>query len=296
MTIEADIKREVRTFYDSIGWSEVGPGVYQNARYEDLRPVSRAYIHKCHLRVGRHLPAAGRLLLDAGSGPIQYPEYLEYSRGYGRRVCLDISIVALREARQRIGERGLFVVGDLAYLPFASDTFEGVVSLHTLHHLPESEHEQGVAELSRVLAPGGGAAVVYSWGDGGWLMRLMAPFIRGMSRVVRRYHRRRRMAPQDLQGPERTGAPAVPKKTHTHKHGYRWARRRLGYLPGFEVRVWRSVNTAFMRAFIHERALGRLMLSLLYRCEEAAPHLMGRIGQYPMLIFSKPGEGVPELR
>jgi SAM-dependent methyltransferase len=120
---ELNIKQDVRKFYDDIGWKEIGEGVYQNARYEDLRPVSWDYIHKCHLRVCRHLSPNGRYLLDAGSGPIQYPEYLEYSRGYQARVCADISIVALAEARQRIGDRnsggqGLFVVADVANLPF----------------------------------------------------------------------------------------------------------------------------------------------------------------------------------
>jgi hypothetical protein len=72
-------KQQVREFYDQIGWSQAGEGLYQNARYEDLRPVSRDYIHKCHLRVKRHLAPSGDFLLDAGSGPVQWPEYLTYS-------------------------------------------------------------------------------------------------------------------------------------------------------------------------------------------------------------------------
>jgi hypothetical protein len=84
MTTNSDIqiKQQVRQFYDEIGWQEIGEGVYQNARYEDLRPVSWEYIHKCHLRVGRYLSPNGRFMLDAGSGPIQYPEYLDYGKDY----------------------------------------------------------------------------------------------------------------------------------------------------------------------------------------------------------------------
>ena len=87
-------KQQVREFYDQIGWSQVSGGLYQNARYEDLRPVSREYIHKCHLRVNRHLAPQGDLFLDAGSGPVQWPEYLTYSDGYLFRVCADVSITA----------------------------------------------------------------------------------------------------------------------------------------------------------------------------------------------------------
>jgi SAM-dependent methyltransferase len=129
-------KQQVREFYDQIGWSQAGEGLYQNARYEDLRPVVQEYIHKCHLRVNRYLDSAGDLLLDAGSGPVQWPEYLTYSEGYRYRVCADLSITALREARQRLGNKGLYVVMDIAHLPFHSDVFDGIVSLHTIHHLP----------------------------------------------------------------------------------------------------------------------------------------------------------------
>jgi len=46
MNTESDIKQDVREFYDQVGWQQVSEGVYQNARYEDLRPVSREYIHQ----------------------------------------------------------------------------------------------------------------------------------------------------------------------------------------------------------------------------------------------------------
>ena len=56
---DQEVKQQVRAFYDQVGWKTVGEGLYQNARYEDLRPVSREYIHRCHLRVNRHLQPTG---------------------------------------------------------------------------------------------------------------------------------------------------------------------------------------------------------------------------------------------
>ncbi|HEX7555044.1 MAG TPA: class I SAM-dependent methyltransferase, partial [Leptolinea sp.] len=158
-----DIKQQVRTFYDQVGWKSVGEGVYQNARYEDLRPVSHEYIHRCHLRVNRYLSPVGSLLLDAGSGPVQYPEYLTYSEYYQHRVCLDISILALKEARQRLAEHGLYVVADVANLPFKPEAFDGLVSLHTLHHLPLTEQRKAYIEFMRVLSPGRTAVVINGW-------------------------------------------------------------------------------------------------------------------------------------
>jgi SAM-dependent methyltransferase len=291
VTTDLDIKQRVREFYDSVGWTQVAEGVYQNARYEDLRPVSREYIHGCHLRVGRHLPASGGLLLDAGSGPIQYPEYLEYSRGYRRRVCLDISQLALVEARARIGAHGLFVVGDIAHLPFRADVFDGAVSLHAVHHLPAEEHRRGFSEFVRVLRPSGRGVVVYSWGKRAPLTRLTGPLIDlsfWLQDKVRRWRGRGGAAAEGFE-PKRTAsakdAALQAAGTFTHKFDYAWVRDNLASLPGLEVRVWRSVSTAFLRAFIYRQLLGRLWLRILFRLEELAPHAFGRWGQYPMILF-----------
>jgi SAM-dependent methyltransferase len=284
MSAEADVKARVREFYDSVGWRQVGEGLYQNARYEDLRPVSRDYIHRCHLRVARFLAPSGRFLLDAGSGPIQYPEYLEYSKCYSRRVCLDLSRLALQEARGRIGDHGLFLVGDVASLPFSNDAFGGMVSLHTVHHLPPREHRLAFLEFARVLEPGAVGVVVYSWGSRSFLMRLMAGPIALAFWAQRLYRRLRRETP--LEGEAESGGPAA---TFTYKHDPRWVRRELGDLPGLEIRVWRSVSTSFLRAFIHRRLGGATILRAVYAIEERLPHLLGRLGQYPAILIRKPG-------
>ena len=62
--VMSEIKQEVREFYNQVGWQEVSDGIYQNAAHEDLRPVSRDYIHKCHMRILRHIKPGGKLLLD----------------------------------------------------------------------------------------------------------------------------------------------------------------------------------------------------------------------------------------
>ena len=290
---ESDVKRQVREFYDSVGWKQVGSGLYQNARYEDLRPVSREYITRCHLRVNRYLKRTGKYLLDAGSGPIQYPQYIEYSSGYQYRVCLDISILALDEARERIGSHGLFVVGDAANLPFKPEAFDGLVSLHTVHHLPAGEQRQAFNEFDRVLAPGGKGVVVYSWGDNALIVRITQPFIRLAFFLQRSYGRIRRKregtsSQGEIQYGDGSAQPAKTTGTFTYKHDYHWMRQELSDLPGLQVVVWRSVSTAFMRAFVYRRLWGRWWLRLLYWLEERAPNLFGRIGQYPLIIISKP--------
>lgn len=298
MTVDTDIKRQVREFYDQVGWKEVGEGVYQNAHYEDLRPVAREYIHRCHLRVSRHLKPSGRFLLDAGSGPIQYPEYLEYSRGYRYRVCADISILALQEARKRIGDHGLFVVADVANLPFKPEVFDGVVSLHTIHHLPETEHLQAYRELYRALAPGSSAVVVNGW-PSSVLMEFFNPLIRLGNRVRNRLGKKdggegRKEArvesskASDSTNPDVRGStPDNRKGTFTNRHDVAWVKGEVGAYMPVEIRVWRSVSVRFLRALIHPRLGGRLWLRLLFWLEERFPHYFGERGQYPLIIIEK---------
>ncbi len=291
MNAPRDIRAEVKAFYEEVGWREIGEGLYQNARYEDLRPVARQYIRRCHLRVSRHLPAQGKRLLDAGSGPIQYPEYLEYSRKHGERVCLDLSRRALLEARRRIGAHGRFVVGDIAALPFVGGAFDGLVSLHTLHHLPGSEQPRALAEMVRVLAPDGRGVAVYSWGDHSPLMRLTHLPIRVALGILRWLRRLRLARPAN---PALAGqGDQAPTGTFTCQVPYRELRKALGFVPGLEFVVWRTVSTSFLRAFIHRRLGGVIWLRLLYALEELFPHVLGRIGQYAMIVFHRPGLGSP---
>lgn len=286
--MDKDIKQEVRQFYDRVGWQKVASGVYQNARYEDLRPVASEYIHRCHLRVNRHLKQGGRLLLDAGSGPIQYPEYLTFSETYQKRVCLDISIVALKEARQRIGERGLFVVADVANLPFKARVFDGIVSLHTLHHLPQADQVKAYDDLYRVLAPERSMVLVNGWTDSplmnrtGWLVRFA-------DRVRWRLEKPRRELllekKDDENGAEKKAAE--PKGTFIQKQNAAWLRAQLDGKMEYKILVWRSVNMHFLRALIHPKLGGKLWLRLLFWLEERFPKWFGENGQYPLVVIYK---------
>jgi ubiquinone/menaquinone biosynthesis C-methylase UbiE len=294
----SEVKQEVKQFYDQVGWKLVGADVYQNARYEDLRPVSRQYIHECHLRVMRHLSPSGRFLLDAGSGPVQYPEYLEYSRDYQYRVCADISLTALQEARKRLGDRGLYVVADVANLPFKAEVFDGVVSLHTIHHLPEEEHLRAFRELYRVLAQGKKAVVVNGWSASRWV-NYFEPLIRFANRLRHVFARlgwtveesvdeTNDAAGQRKAGRGKTGG--TPKGTFTSKHDAEWVKRDVGHYMPVEILVWRSVTVRFMRALIHPRLGGRALLRWLYALEERYPRYFGEHGKYPLIVIQKPEE------
>lgn len=270
-----DTKQKVREFYDEVGWMQENDGHYQNARFEDLRPVSREYIHKTRLRVLNGLIPTGRYILDAGSGPVQYEEYKTYSQGYEKRVCLDISIQALREARTRIGGHGMYVVGDLANLPFKKDTFDGAVSMHAIHHLALPEHLRAYAEIHRVLAPGRTAAIVNGWNDP-FLSRMAEPLIGIMRKLSGRAEKRKKEWSNE----------EIPAGTFVEKMTPEWLRHEIGSQITIEIKPWRSLSTRFLRWFVRPLG-GRMFLKFVFWLEDAFPGFFAENGQYPLIVVRK---------
>lgn len=279
------VRQQVRQFYDEVGWQITVEGVYQNARYEDLRPVSAEYIRKCHLRVNRHLAKEGQFLLDAGSGPVQYPEYATYSAGYAYRVCADLSIVALQEARKRLGSHAACVVADVSRLPFSAEAFAGVVSLHTLHHLQADGQLQAYREVHRVLMRGASAVLVNGWTHSR-LMNAARPLMLLLERLGLWIARLRGRADASEEGQKKKNT-ATATGTYIKKLDADWLRSELGDVMQFDIRVWRSVSVRFLRAFVYRPLAGKLWLRILYALEERWPHYFGEQGQYPMVIINK---------
>jgi SAM-dependent methyltransferase len=277
---DSSVQKDVRKFYDAVGWQQISEGVYQNAQYEDLRPVSSEYIHNCHLRINKYLKHTGKFLLDAGCGPIQYPEYLTYSEGYKFRVCLDISIVALKDARERINGHGLFVVADIAHMPFKSDVFNDAVSLHTIHHLPPEEYRPAYFEIKRVLKPDATAVVVNGWSESA-IMRLFRLPMRFMEKLFRTAENdQKRIGSSEEEQPKPAGT-FVNKLTASN------LRQLLGDDFPITIRVWRSVSVRFLRAMIQPVLFGKFLLKVLYIKEEWFPGFFGIYGQYPLITFRK---------
>ncbi len=96
-----------------------------------------------------------RSILDVGSGAGQIAKHLlKYADSGASVTCFDISFEMLRRARNRLQStvpRNL--VADLAHLPFADGSFDCITCGYVLEHLPDPR--PGLAELARVLAPGG---------------------------------------------------------------------------------------------------------------------------------------------
>jgi ubiquinone/menaquinone biosynthesis C-methylase UbiE len=91
-------------------------------------------------------------VLDVGCGNGRYLAELR-SRGHRGFVCgADLSEGMLRTARPNAGDAPL-LVSDAQALPFASDSFDVLLSMHMLYHVPD--RAQALTEMRRVVRPGG---------------------------------------------------------------------------------------------------------------------------------------------
>lgn len=254
------VEDEVHDFYEKTGWNAETDSVYSDARlWEDLRPSAAEYVSACRRRVLEFLPSDGARLLDAGSGPIQYPEYLEYSAGFAKRVCVDLSQRALDEARKRLGDRGDYVRASLLDLPFPDNHFDAAVSLHTIYHIDRDRQEEAVRELVRVLKPGSMAVVVYANPD-----RLAAR----LKRFVRR-------PPSAEEGP-----------IYFYAHPLSWWER---FSDDADVQIvpWRALNANESRKLIPDNEIGVRVFRALLAFERVLPAWATRLGCYPMIVLTK---------
>ncbi|MEV6524786.1 class I SAM-dependent methyltransferase [Longispora sp. NPDC051575] len=145
-----DASNRTRAVYDKVA--------DQFARLHSHMPPAIVTLADDFARVGG---AAGPVL-DLGSGAGRDMVFWE-ARG-ARVVGLDLSAGMLAHAAGLVA--GPLVRGDMLRLPFADASFTGVWSIASLLHLPYAVAPRAVAEIGRVLRPGGVLALSVQAGDG----------------------------------------------------------------------------------------------------------------------------------
>ena len=95
---------------------------------------------------------------DMGFGPGVLTAFILEQEASWRAAGVDISKDCLRHAQRLLGkkeivERSELSVADVRSLPYPDDTFDVVVAVEVLEHIPDPE--AGLAEAMRVLKPGG---------------------------------------------------------------------------------------------------------------------------------------------
>ncbi|HLG69344.1 MAG TPA: ubiquinone/menaquinone biosynthesis methyltransferase [Chloroflexota bacterium] len=116
----------------------------------------------------------GDRILDLGCGTGDLLELLADARA--RPTGIDVSAAMLGRAQQRLSGRALLARGSAFELPFAAGSFQGAVSGFVLRNLRDLEG--AMAELARVIAPGGRIALLDATEPAGWVRPLFDAWFR----------------------------------------------------------------------------------------------------------------------
>jgi len=137
----------------------------QGWRYDLAEWFFDTFLHRGKLRELRRRTAnlariqPGEKVLDVGCGTGTLAIIVQQRVGApGRVVGVDPGTRQIARARAKAARRGLpidFQIGVIEQLAFPDQTFDVVLSSLMMHHLPDDLKRQGLAEIARVLKPGG---------------------------------------------------------------------------------------------------------------------------------------------
>jgi len=156
---------DVRSLGSSGFWNENQPG-FRFSAAPIGSPEFFGQVEQHRYQLEPHIPKivafkewSGRDVLEVGCGIAT--DGVAFARAGARYVGVDVSEVPLRLARRRFdleGLEGCFASASATGLPFDDEIFDLVYSHGVLHHIHETE--AAIAEIRRVLRPGGIALVM----------------------------------------------------------------------------------------------------------------------------------------
>ena len=151
---KASLAQKTKGLVLNSGWRyDLGEWLHNTFSFQGkLRKLRQRTINLAQLQPGEQV-------LDVGCGTGTLA--LEAARWVGRegRVTgIDPGDQQIAHARAKAARRQVdidFQVGVIEQLPFLDQTFDVVLSTLMMHHLPAPLKRQGLAEIARVLKPGG---------------------------------------------------------------------------------------------------------------------------------------------
>lgn len=258
-------------FYNTVGWETEGEITEDARRWEDLREHAKEYVSKCRLRVLRHIPDNAVNILDMGSGPIQYKEYLEYSKNFKKRYCVDLSSQALEKAKEKIRDHGVFLHGSFFDIPMEENFFDCAFSLHTIYHIDKDKQEKAIRKLIYVTKPGKPVIIVY--GNPNTIFSSLPFRLLGRVKNILKTLGKKKKLEED-------------SSLYNHSHPIEWWNR-FSDIAYVKILPWRSFGSYIQKRLIPNNKIGRKIFDLLFNLEERFPDFFVKHFQYPMIILTK---------
>jgi ubiquinone/menaquinone biosynthesis C-methylase UbiE/uncharacterized protein YbaR (Trm112 family) len=273
-------KKRVFDYYNEVDYKiKDSLKIYEDSpKWVDFRNVSAKYISNSFTKAARFYPNRGKYFLDIASGPIGLPEYMALAEGYEYRICVDISINALLQAKEnieRVGKKGIFICGDITNIPIQDNTCDTVLSQHTLYHIPKNDQFKAVNEMYRVAKPGSKIVIIYSWFYHSWFMNLSLNVVQ-VYRIIRYFA-----------GKFYVRMFKSKPRLYFYPHSPNWFKRVFEFSEDIEFHCWRSTNKYFLDLYIHNWLFGKQILDWLIKIENKHSRFMSLFGDYPAIVITK---------
>ncbi len=273
-------KKRVFDYYNEVNYKIIDSlTIYEDSpKWVDFREVSSKYLRNSFNRAAKFYNTNGKYLLDIASGPIGLPEYMSLAEGYEYRICVDISINALIQAKINIElaqKKGIFICGDITNIPIKDNSCDTVLSQHTLYHIPKNDQLTAVNELYRVAKPASKIVIIYSWFYHSWFMNISLNFIQ-IYRILRHFA-----------GKMYVRLVHSKPRLYFYPHSPGWFKKSFFFSKDIEFYCWRSTNKYFLDIFIHKWLFGKQILNKLIRIEERHTRFMSTFGEYPAIVITK---------
>jgi len=273
-------KQRVFDYYNEVNYKvKDALKIYEDSpKWVDFREISSKYIKNSFTKASKFYPNQGEYILDIASGPIGLPEYISLSDGYNYRICVDISINALIQAKINIdkaGKKGIYICGDITNIPIQDNSIDTVLSQHTLYHIPKNDQKTAVQEMYRVVKPESKIVIIYCWFYHSWFMNLSLNIVQ-IYRILRHFA-----------GKIYVRLVKSKPRLYFYPHSPKWFKKTFAFSKDIEFYCWRSTNKYFLDLYIHKYLCGRKILDKLTQIEDKYSKFMSNFGEYSAIVITK---------
>ncbi len=249
--------KNVSNFYNKKGWKYKNNITLDSDLFEDNRPIAREYVKKCRLRIINYIPPKGKNFLDFASGPIQYKEYLKYSKNYKTRHCVDFSKEAIKIAKTKLKNKGKYYNKDFMKIKFKENFFDCSLSMHTIYHINKNQQEKAVRKLLKITKPNKPVIIIYSNPDT-LIKKIYSIFFKSKKNT----------------------------SLYFYCHSLDWWKR-FEDISSLKFYCWRSFASQHQKILFPNNFLGSIMFKLLFYIEDKFNKFFSKNFQYPIIVLKK---------
>lgn len=247
----------VYKFYTTSGWKEKNNITKDAELHEDLRKNSENYVSNCRKRILKHIPNKGQHILDFASGPLQYKEYLEYSKNYKFRHCVDFSKSAIGSAKKKLKKKGKYYCENFFSIKFKKDFFDCILSMHTIYHIKKEKQKNAILKLLKIAKKGTPIIIVYSNPD----------TIISKIKKIFKYRNNKKIL-------------------YFFNHSNDWWLQ-FEKFAKIKFYPWRSFSSRHQKIIFPNNLLGKIMFSILFFLEETFKDFFVNNFQYQIIVLKK---------